>query len=103
VVGCSQQILVAFYRTSRAQNGHKRVSFLAPNFWGEKLNISFCLDLSYLYSKLVQTYSRGIEQDSGSNTPDKTPDTSDDEESQALIKPTMHAHFTPGAKKFMAM
>jgi len=69
-----------------------------------KLTISFCVDLSYLYSKLVQTYSKGLDDNSSSNTPDESPDTSDnDNEEQALIPKSTHPHFSPGAKKFMAM
>jgi len=62
------------------------------------------LDLSYLYSKLVQTYSSDLDN-SVSNTPDESPDTSDTEEAALLPKSIKksHPHFTPGAKNFMAM
>jgi len=68
--------------------------------------ISFCLDLSYLYSKLVQTYSMGLDKDSHAQE-DTDDSAGSDDESGALLPQSMkqvsHPHFTPGAKKFMAM
>lgn len=93
---------MAVHRPPRAPNGDQRVCHSSLSRFGA--HSSFCLDLSYLYSKLVQTYSSGLDN-SISNTPDETRDTSDSEEAALLPKSVKksHPHFTPGAKKFMAM
>lgn len=57
---------------------------------------SFCLDLSYLYSKLVTTYTRGVES--------LAPDGEASDESDPLLphRTTRH-HLEPGVRQFMAM
>lgn len=50
-------VLVARYREERLAFGYQRVSTRRALTDG-----SFCLDLSYLYSRLVQTYSKGSEE-----------------------------------------
>jgi hypothetical protein len=67
--------------------------------------ISFCLDLSYLYSKLVQTYSRGIESSVPATPVDSDSDSDSDEENQTLLPKSVkrHPHITPGVRHFMAM
>ena len=63
---------------------------------------SFCVDLSYLYSKLVTTYSKGMES---VVVPDLEPDSDSEDEETALLSESakQHPHLTPGVRQFMAM
>lgn len=59
--------------------------------------ISFCVDLSYLYSKLVTTYSRGV---------DSSETTQEGPEEQEPLLPLSQArlpHLSHGVRQFMAM
>ncbi|TYJ52309.1 hypothetical protein B9479_007095 [Cryptococcus floricola] len=61
----------------------------------------FCLDLSYLYSKLVTTYSKGVDH-GPMDTEDA--DIPRDEEEPLLPPGTIgHPHLSPGVRQFMAM
>ncbi|ODO11174.1 hypothetical protein I350_01778 [Cryptococcus amylolentus CBS 6273] len=61
----------------------------------------FCLDLSYLYSKLVTTYSKGVDH-GPIDTEDA--DIPRDEEEPLLPPGTIgHPHLSPGVRQFMAM
>lgn len=63
---------------------------------------SFCVDLSYLYSKLVMTYSKGMES---VVVPDLESESGSEDEETALISESakQHTHLTPGVRQFMAM
>ncbi len=58
---------------------------------------SFCLDLSYLYSQLVKTYSRGVEAPENLEAAEG--------ERDPLLPPggAQHPHLTPAVRQFMAM
>ncbi|GFZ50881.1 hypothetical protein JCM24511_08639 [Saitozyma sp. JCM 24511] len=57
----------------------------------------FCLDLSYLYSKLVTTYSKGVDP------PEEIPNA--ETEQEPLLPPgtARHTHLSPGVRQFLAM
>ncbi|KAL7419461.1 hypothetical protein Q5752_006299 [Cryptotrichosporon argae] len=58
----------------------------------------FCLDLSYLYSKLVTTYSRGVDP------PDPDEAVVQDENEPLLpLGATRHPHLSSSVRQFMAM
>ena len=63
---------------------------------------SFCVDLSYLYSKLVTTYSRGM---GSAVVPELESESESEDEETALLSESakQHTHFTPGVRQFMAM
>ena len=66
------------------------------------LTRSFCLDLSYLYSKLVTTYSKGIDPDL--SVPAAPPTDSGDEQEPLLpVGAPRYPHLNPGVRQFMAM
>lgn len=104
MVGLGIEILVALHGQAGAANGNQRVSSgHPPTRLGRLYSYhSFCVDLSYLYSKLVTTYSRGME----AILPDEeeASDSDDDEESALLPESAkQHLHLTPGVRHFMAM
>ncbi|KAK8854671.1 hypothetical protein IAR55_003410 [Kwoniella newhampshirensis] len=59
----------------------------------------FCLDLSYLYSRLVTTYSKGVEPRNEENSSD------DDGELRPLLPSSVvgHRQLSPSVRQFMAM
>ncbi|WVQ72114.1 hypothetical protein IAR50_001659 [Cryptococcus sp. DSM 104548] len=68
----------------------------------------FCLDLSYLYSKLVTTYSKGVdseEVDSSDDSSDDSEDERDVGETTPLSAPWSvgHQHLSSSVRQFMAM
>ena len=76
---------------------------------------SFCLDLSYLYSRLVQTYSKGCDQlhfPDGSVAPlaTYTEDRGDRNDQEPLLPQTRdvlrhseHSHLSPSVRHFLSM
>lgn len=84
---------MAVYRTTGAAHGPGRVSVAVLC----RLTRSFCLDLSYLYSKLVTAYTRGVEHEvhavpsaSGETTP-------------LLPIGVARHHLSPAVLQFMSM
>lgn len=59
--------------------------------------LSFCLDLSYLYSKLVTTYSRGAD------VPEQVDEGEEEEEPLLPLGATRHPHLSVSVRLFMAM
>ena len=96
---------IAFHRTVSVLAGVIWAAFVSRYWWPYtarrelRLGLSdFCLDLSYLYSKLVTTYSRGVEAD-----PADICDRTGEEDPLLPIKINRHPHLSSGVKQFVAM
>ncbi|ORY35739.1 hypothetical protein BCR39DRAFT_511847 [Naematelia encephala] len=96
---------IAFHRAASVIIGVVWAAIVSRYWWPftarRELRIGlsdFCLDLSYLYSKLVTTYSRGIDP------PEPLPE-NQEEEQEPLLPPgsTRHPHLSQGVRQFMSM
>lgn len=106
-MGCNCfQVLVAVHRQEGAAYGPERVSQMSPCPFSCILIIvilfaSFCLDLSYLYSKLLTTYGNGVDYN-GLNAVGA--DTEEGELEPLLPTDAIrHSHLDHGVRQFMAM
>nr|XP_031864022.1 uncharacterized protein CI109_000666 [Kwoniella shandongensis]KAA5531094.1 hypothetical protein CI109_000666 [Kwoniella shandongensis] len=99
---------IAFQRSAAVIIGVVWAAIISRYWWPFtarrelRLGLSdFCLDLSYLYSRLVTTYSKGVEAKVKNEN-----DSSDDEgETRPLLPSSVvgHRHLSPSVRQFMAM
>ncbi|ODO11160.1 hypothetical protein I350_01763 [Cryptococcus amylolentus CBS 6273] len=100
--------LIAFRRSTSVIAGVIWAGIVSRYWWPFTARQDFCLDLSYLYSKLVTTYSKGVDTE-GDNLGDDSSDDSDDEgdvgETTPLSAPWSvgHQHLSSSVRQFMAM
>lgn len=96
---------IALHRSLSVVIGVLWAAFVSRYWWPFtarrelRMSISdFCLDLSYLYSKLVTTYSRGVDPQ------EPVPVTNGDENEPLLpVGQPRYPHLNPGVRQFMAM
>ncbi|EIW68238.1 hypothetical protein TREMEDRAFT_32574, partial [Tremella mesenterica DSM 1558] len=98
---------IAFHRSTSVIIGVVWAAIVSRYWWPFtarrelRMGVSdFCLDLSYLYSKLVATYSRGVDIH---DFPPPSNYTSEESEPLLPVGSPRSPHLNPGVRHFMAM